>query len=311
MSGMDRTTTNWRVRPAAKPLAALLCLLAFAAPAFAGPCPPSGWTQEQLDALKQSDFVLADAGQRDTLALELAGCVGDPDPRLRDGVVYEGLAAWMRRGELAPETLRTLRDRLYTRLAQPDPDGFAWPFAALVLSEVARTDRIAPWMTPAERATMVLRATTYLDSVRDYRGFDADAGWRHGVAHGADWLLQLSLNPALDGPQLHRLVDALAQQAVPDAGVAYIFGEPQRLAAPLVNAARRGIRDEAAWTAWFAALLPRLGDPALAWRDARWLARRHDLVAFLQAVYVEADQSDDKRVRAVLPGVVAATKALP
>lgn len=311
MGGMYGTITQRRVRPGTKRLVALLCLLALAAPAFAGPCPPSGWTQERLDALKHSDFVVADPGQRDTLALELAGCVGDPDPRLRDGIVYEGLAAWMRRGELAPETLRTLRDRLYTRLAQPDPDGFAWPFAALVLAEVARTDRVAPWMTPAERATMVMRATTYLDSVRDYRGFDNGNGWRHGVAHGADWLLQLSLNPALDGPQLHRLVDAIAQQAVPEAGVAYIFGEPQRLAAPLVNAARRGIRDEAAWTAWFAALTPRLGDPSLAWRDARWLARRHDLVAFLQAVYVEADQSDDKRVRALLPGVVAALKALP
>ena len=31
-------------------------------------------------------------------------------------------------------------------------------------------------------------------SVRDYRGFDAKQGWRHGVAHGADLLLQLSRN---------------------------------------------------------------------------------------------------------------------
>ena len=69
--------------------------------------------------------------------------------------------------------------------------------------------------------------------------------------------------------------------------------------------------DENGWKAWFAALLPRLGDPSLAWRDPQWLARRHDLVAFLQAVYVEADQSDDKRMRTVLPGVVAALKALP
>ncbi|MDI9239194.1 DUF2785 domain-containing protein [Lysobacter sp. LF1] len=289
----------------------LLCLLLAAAPAWAQTCPPDGWTREQLVVLKQSGFAVADTGQRHALALGLAECLGTNDAELRDGIAYEALAAWMRKGELSTETLRALRERLYSMLGEADQDGFAWPFAALALSEVARTDRVSPWMTPAERATMVLRATTYLESVRDYRGFDPATGWRHGVAHGSDWLMQLSLNPALDGPQLHRILDAVSAQVVPAAGIAYVHGEPQRLAAPVVFAAQRGVLDENGWKAWFAALLPRLGDPSLAWRDPQWLARRHDLVAFLQAVYVEADQSEDKRMRAVLPGVVAALKALP
>lgn len=291
----------------------VLCCLVLLAPmaAFAGPCPPSGWGAAQLESLKQSGFALDDAGARDTLALGLLECLGEPDPALRDGIAYEALAHWMRNGQLAPATLRTVRDRLYATLAQPDRDGYRWPFAALVLAEVARTDRTSPWMTPAERATMVLRAVTYFEAVRDYRGFEPGEGWRHGVAHGADWLAQLSLNPALDGPQLHRIVDAITTQAVPAAGVAYVFGEPQRLAAPILHAARRGVRDEAGWTAWFAALASRLGDPSLAWQDPQWLARRHDLVSFLQALYVEADQSDDKRVRMLLPGVTAALKSVP
>ncbi|MFC3813884.1 DUF2785 domain-containing protein [Lysobacter sp. GCM10012299] len=288
-----------------------LTLALASAPAFAASCPPDGWNAEKLEALKQSQFVIADAGERSALAMGLLDCLGDTDPQLRDGIAYEGLAAWMRKGELAPETLRPMRERLYAMLAEPDPQGVRWPFAALVLAEVARTDRTTPWMTPAERATMVVRATVYFESVRDYRGFDADVGWRHGVAHGADWLMQLSLNPALDAPQLNRIVDALAVQVVPPSGHAYIFGEPQRMAAPLVHAAQRGVRDEAAWSTWFKAFLPRIGDPALAWRDSAWLARRHDLNAFLEAIYVEADLSSDPRVKALLPGVTATLKALP
>ena len=286
-----------------------LCLLAL--PAWAQLCPPNGWTVEQLDALKREAFVISEPATRENLALGLVECLGNSDPALRDGVAYEALAAWMRKGELPAATLREVRDRLYTSLSQTDPDGFRWPFAALVLSEVARTDRTQPWMTPAERATMVLRATAYLDAVRDYRGFNAQEGWRHGVAHGADWLAQLSLNKALDVPQLQRIVDAVAAQAVPPTGHAYVFGEPQRLAAPVVHAASRGLLDAAGWTKWFGALPARLGDPSLAWRDEAWLARRHDLVAFLQAVYVEADASDDKRAKAVLPGVTATLRALP
>lgn len=288
-----------------------LLLCGATSPAWAGSCPPNGWSVEQLDALKQSGFVMTDAAARENLALGLVECLGDPDPGLRDGIAYEALSAWMRKGELPVATLREVRDRLYASLSQSDPDGYRWPFAALVLADVARTDRTAPWMSPAERATMVLRATAYLDAVRDYRGFVAGEGWRHGVAHGADWLAQLALNKALDVPQLQRVVDAVAVQAVPAAGHAYVFGEPQRLAAPVVHAASRGLHDAAGWTAWFGALAPRLGDPSMAWRDEAWLARRHDLVAFLQAVYVEADASDDKRAKALLPGVVAALKALP
>lgn len=292
-------------------LAMLSLALLAAAPVLAGPCPPAGWTAESLATLKQAEFVLPDPSLRPTLALGLLECLGDPDPALRDGIAYDALAAWMRKGELPAETLRTMRNRLYATLAQPDKSGLRWPFAALVLAEVARTDRVAPWMTPAERATMVLRAVTYVESVRDYRGYDPREGWRHGVAHGADWLMQLTLNPALDVPQLSRLVDAAGAQAVPKAEHAYVFGEPQRLAAPVLYAAQRGLRDEAGWTAWFAALVPRLGDPALAWRDSAWLARRHDLIAFLQAIYVEADNSDDPRLKVLLPGVVATLKAMP
>jgi len=290
----------------------LLFAIALTPPAFAAPgCPPGDWPVERLQALRQGGFVVADASERATLAYSLANCLAAPDPQLRDEIAYEALSSWMRKGDLAPDTLRALRERFYAMLGEPDPEGVAWPFAALALSEVARTDRISPWMTPAERSAMVLRAVTYLESVRDYRGFEPGEGWRHGVAHGADWLMQLTLNPALDGPQLHRIVDSVATQAVPVAGVAYVFGEPQRLAAPIVYAAQRGVRDEAGWTQWFTALVPRLGDPALAWKDPSWLARRHDLVAFLQAVYVEASNSTDKRMRTVLPGVAAALKMLP
>jgi hypothetical protein len=48
--------------------------------------------------------------------------------------------------------------------------------------------------------------------VSDYRGFDDKEGWRHGVAHGSDWLMQLALNPALDRGQLDQMLAAIATQ---------------------------------------------------------------------------------------------------
>ncbi|WP_144774173.1 DUF2785 domain-containing protein [Luteimonas sp. J16] len=211
--------------------AGLAVALALPAAASAA-CPPEGMDREGLQAFKVRRFETADPAQRQRLALALAGCLGDPDPAVRDGIAYQALAQWMRAGELDVATLRALRDRLHALVDGGEGEGFARPFAALVLSEVARTDRIAPWMTPGERKAMVRKAAGYVATVQDYRGFDDARGWRHGVAHGADWLLQLALHPALERDQGDLVLEAVAAQAVPGTAHAYVFGEPARLPPP-------------------------------------------------------------------------------
>ncbi len=288
-----------------------LLLLGFlSAPVFAA-CPPEGQSRESLQALKILKFTLPDVAARQALADGLLDCLADPDPVLRDGIAYEALTQWMRAGDLDVAAVRALRDRLYPMLEGDDEAGFRKPFVALVLSEVARTDRIKPWMDAAERTAMVEAAARYLESVRDYRGYDNSEGWRHGVAHGADWLMQLALNQALDRAQLDRILVAVAAQTVPESGHAYVFGEPGRLARPVLHAAQRGLYSDADWQAWFGALPARLGDPSLAYIDAAWLARRHDLLAFLTGLHLEADQSEDQNIRQLKPAIVAALKTIP
>ena len=274
-------------------------------------CPPEDIDIGSLQRLKGQKFAIEDAATRNSLALGLLGCLSSPDPAWRDGIAYEALAQWMRGGQLDVATREELRDRLQAMVKEPDADGFRQPFAALVLSEVARTDRITPWMSPKERAAMVDIAADYLGSVRDYRGYDDAQGWRHGVAHGSDWLMQLALNPALERAQLDPMLKAVASQAVPESAHAYVFGEPGRLARPVLYLAKHGWMDEAGWIAWFGGLPARIGDPATAYADSAWLARRHDLLAFLNAIYLEADQSDDARIKALKGPVVMAMKAVP
>jgi hypothetical protein len=282
-------------------------LLALAsAPGHAGDaaCPPAGHDLASLQALKAKDFALPDAAARRALAEGLLDCLGDPDPALRDGIAYEALTAWLRAGEFDAATLRAFRDRLYAMLDGEDGQGFRKPFAALVLSEVARADRVAAWMAPGERTAMVERAAGFVEGVRDYRGYDAREGWRHGVAHGADWLVQLAMNPALERPQLDRILAAVASQAVPPVPHAYVFGEADRLARPLLFVARRNLHTGAEWQAWFAALRQRVG--AREPDTAGWLARRHDLMAFASAVYIATDDEPEEGLRRLQPAAASA-----
>ena len=77
---------------------------------------------------------------------------------------------------------------------------------------MARTDRIKPYLSEAERAELIQAGTAYLSAVRDYRGYDDKEGWRHGVAHAADLMMQLSLNPTLGKKDRQLILSAVAAQ---------------------------------------------------------------------------------------------------
>ncbi|QSX76990.1 DUF2785 domain-containing protein [Agrilutibacter solisilvae] len=293
--------------------AALLALTLWSGAALAS-CPPAGHDAGARGALKAAGFAIETASTRNALALALLDCLADPDPQLRDGIAYEALSTWMRESKLDAATLQSLRARLTAMLQAPDPRGFAPPFAALVLSELARTDRIAAWMSDAQRDALVTDAAGYLSGVRDYRGFIDGQGWRHGVAHGADLVLQLALNPKLDRAQLARLREAVAVQVAPAANPSYVHGESMRLARAAYYIAQRGLHDTADWDAWFA----RLATPAplpgwdAAFLSEAGLARRHDTVAFMTALYVLVQEHGDEALRArLLPGLRATLKAVP
>ena len=220
----------------------------------------------------------------------------------------------MRAKSLDVATRTELLARLSAMIApgQADRDGFRQPFAALVLSEVARTDRIAPWLDAKQRTALVESAARYVTSVRDYRGFDEKDGWRHGVAHGADLLMQLALNPAVDRAGLDRLLGAVAAQVAPAGPHSYIDGESERLARPVLFAAQRGVYSAEDWEKWLgtiAAPAP-AGSAEANIRLRAGLARRHNLQAFLYALYVNARESGDPNMQALVPGLQAVFKNL-
>jgi hypothetical protein len=243
----------------------------------------------------------------------LIACLGDPDPAVRDDFAFALWTQGLRGKHLKPDDLRHAGERLTAILAAPDDKaGFHRPFAALALSEVARADRVEPFLTEAELHALAVTGATYLRGVSDYRGFIVGEGWRHGVAHGADLLMQLALNPRLSRADADLLLGAIAAQVAPAGTHAYVHGEARRLARPLLLLAKRPDIDDAAWAAWFQALHP--GD-APRWKapyaSAEGPAAVHNSSAFGDAVYVAASESQDPQVRRLAPLAAGLLKALP
>ena len=128
-------------------------------------------------------------------------------------------------------TLQALRGDLLKRMVRPDVEGFSSAFAALTLSEVARTDRLQGVDVDEERDELVVPAAVYLARIRDYRAFSDAEGFLHAVAHGADLVLQLALNPADHESATRSMMLAVSRAGrARGPGVAYWAGEPDRLA---------------------------------------------------------------------------------
>lgn len=272
--------------------------------AFAA-CPQQG----QLDTLRAAKWEVADDAARQQLAINMLDCLSEPDPQIRDGSGFESLQLWMRAQKIDTITMQALRSRLLARLATPDRAGFGQPFAALVLAEVVRADRVKPYLTAAQRSEIANAATSYLAGVRDYRGFDQKEGWRHGVAHGADLMLQLAVNPATGAEEQGRIIAAIAAQLAAASAQPHFFqyGEGERLMAPVFYLARRDTLRTSQWEAWFAALAGSASGPA----TQTTLARRHNLKSFLQPLYVSLAESRDVAQRErMLPFVTKALRQL-
>lgn len=279
-----------------------------------GACLPDGWTRAGSVRWKDSEFPLDEDADAGAYALSLTECLGDPDPVLRDEIAFGGISHILRSGRVNEEGLRALKADLIERLDRPsDPDGFEKPFAAIALSEVARTDRITPWMSEAERSELVTVGSTYLRGVRDYRGFVDGEGWRHGIAHGADLLMQLSLNPALPEGSAQPMMVAIGVQIASQEAPAYIFDEPRRLARPVIFLGQSGALSEAQLTAWFTEIASPA--PLASWDEAfkseAALARRHNLRAFGYAVLTAVNSSPQGALDALKPGATHLLTTVP
>lgn len=270
-----------------------------------------GFSPDRENIKERAALVFAQAGEE--RVDNLIACFAHPDPRVRDDGAFALWTEGLRGKHLSPAMMRHALLRLSGVLAGPDDHaGFHKPFAALALSEVARADRVEPYLTEAELHGLAETGATYLRGVTDYRGFVPGEGWRHGVAHGADLALQLALNPRLSRVDADLLLDAIAAQVAPATSPYYHQGEAARLARPVLFLARRADIDDDAWAAWFKTLHPDTGDRwQKAYASDAGLAAVHNSTAFASALYMASAESVDPQIRRLAPLARALLRALP
>jgi hypothetical protein len=277
-------------------------------------CLSDQWNKIKLLKLKENNFEIKEDETRYQLAIQLLNCLASPDPVLRDGIAFEALSSWMRNKQLNNKFHKVIFEKLYAALnkKENDPEGVYLPFVSLVLAEVARVDRIEPFLGKLQREQLVKAAVNYLVELRDYRGFDETIGWRHGIAHTADLFLQLALNPQLEKPLLDKILNAIANQISAKNNHFYIYGEPQRLAMPLIYVLLTGKYSVDEWEDWLAKIS--LASPLKSWNDAYksqyGLAKLHNTRNFLNSLYTNIKNSKNENLIDKIPALEKAIQTV-
>ncbi len=277
-------------------------------------CYTGGWSRSRLLQLPTQGFEVTDA-QRSQLLQQLRFCLAAPEPDIRDAVAYQAYFTWLRSGLVPEPEVRQLLEVLLADIRQQRADAHQvyLPFAVLVLAEVVRVDRKQPYLSTAERQVVLDTVDGYLQQLRDYRGFEEGVGWRHGVAHSADVLLQLALNSALTAEQAMQMATVLARQVHPEGTHFYIYGEPARLARATAYLMLNPAREPQFWESWVHSLASPapLEEWAAVFGSEQGLAKRHNTRAFLLELHALLGDTQSPRLAPVLAALHTAISQVP
>ena len=242
--------------------------------------------------------------ETDLRALEVVSCLGSPNAELRDRIAYELLTTWLRGGKLRDDTRSHLLHSLSENLQQSEHSAtLSRSFSALMLAEVMRSDAVAPFMSNAERQTLLEITISALQRESDYRGFDKDIGWIHPVAHMSDVLWRFSLHPATNPTQALSILEGIRAKIAP-IDVSYQFNESDRLARVVATIIRREMIDSAMVATW----LIRFSEPqsnkqwASAFQSVEGMRELHNTKQFIRALSDQLEEDDvakaiDERLR--------------
>lgn len=213
-------------------------------------------TTDVWESIIANDYAIPAEMPVNDLVDALFDLLGSPDPRERDNFAYFILAHWILRGQLNDDMMRGMLMRLVTNMAkglgESGNDGVLLrSFSALILATLIGRDNRQGFLRREEAENLLRWTLEYLAQERDWRGYDADKGWMHAVAHTADALRMLSNNRHMTADDIRTMLDGIAARLTAPSDFIFTHDEDDRLAAAVTVAIQRSLLTETQWAVWF------------------------------------------------------------
>ncbi len=231
--------------------------------------------------------------------------IGDPDPTMRDDLIYMTLATWISRGYFQPDQLRDILNKLldekhlFWGLGESGNDTiFTRSFSVLMIQPIVAQHLKEPFLTHGETLNLMDSVLRYLAHEQDMRGYDAAKGWVHAVAHTADVFEELVQCEGLQKAELLRVLAAI-RGVMSTVNTVFQYEEDERMVTAVIQIWKRNLLSHEEiqdWLQGFVASQPR-------WTNMPPSYRRYlNCKQFLRSLYftVQRAHTDKPIVNLVL-----------
>ena len=240
--------------------------------------------------IRDNKYTIPEGYSLPELTEELFSYIGSTDPELRDGVAYETFANWLDKDKYTLEMIRPYIPRLVINLqhglGERDTDTvFTRAFSILFLAEIIHHDNQDPFLEKDDVQSILAKGK----DEQDPRGYIAEKGWAHTLAHTADLFYVLSSNRFIARAELEQILNAIIEKLTTPIDWVYPYGEDDRLVQAVLGAIQRKLLDEFFYKQWLNSFIFSEGrkrswkgsftDPALhnAWFNSRNFLRSFHL----------------------------------
>ncbi|MCH4889957.1 DUF2785 domain-containing protein [Acidaminobacter sp. JC074] len=148
--------------------------------------------KKDLLDIKKNDYKLQ--GNKDEYIKAMMLHIGDPDPVLRDDLIYPTLLHWIEiNRELDKDTLSRMFDDLlsdnyifYNIDKKDETSVYRRTFSTLTLNPILCVHEEEPFLSEDQMDAFRNKMIDYINKENDFRGYDDIHGWAHAFAHWSD-----------------------------------------------------------------------------------------------------------------------------
>lgn len=161
--------------------------------------------REILREISENNHQPASGEQAYELLPYLLEYLGDPDPELRDDLIYENLARWIIREDyysvaVLSSIAEVLLDdaHMFRDIGKSGDDSvYMRSFSLLMMSALLERHVDRPFLAAELFGRIRAEVFHSFEQERDLRGY-TERGWAHTTAHGADAIAELVRSPGFD-----------------------------------------------------------------------------------------------------------------
>ena len=199
-----------------------------------------------LTELKNEERLWKDLDQSSVLK-SMVEHIGSTDSELRDQLIYTTFYRLIvENNQIETERLTELLDTcinelLFKGIGEKETDTvFTRSFTTLLISLILYRDNEANFLSEAMIDDIKEKLIKYIELEEDLRGYVAGKGWAHSVAHLADTVDELVMNPKLDKEDYPEILGGLWSKVFISNSV-YTHDEDERLLLAILKMLERGL----------------------------------------------------------------------